>query len=151
MKYGFYKLQSVCDWYREVTADIGMHADLVQYWIGVAALLASPIAPHFAEHIWRGILQHPTTIAAMRPDPLIPLLPAPPRLLLPTLGTQLALRLVLIELVAQPVNLLLELPKPSAPRKVRLRQLQSFHRVFVKGMYTEDEDVKEGEDTEPLR
>ena len=81
MKYSFYELQSVCDWYREVTADIGVHADLVRYWIGVAALLALPIMPHFAEHIWRGILQHPTMIAAMRPDPLIPLPPAPPRLL----------------------------------------------------------------------
>jgi leucyl-tRNA synthetase len=70
MKYGFYELQSVRDWYREVTADIGMHADLVRYWIGVAALLASPIAPHFAEHIWRGILQHPTTIQrALWPTP----------------------------------------------------------------------------------
>jgi leucyl-tRNA synthetase len=56
MKYGFYELQSARDWYREVTADIGMHADLVRYWITVAAILASPIAPHFAEHIWRGIL-----------------------------------------------------------------------------------------------
>ena len=70
MKYGFYELQSARDWYREVTADIGMHADLVRYWIGVAALLASPIAPHFAEHIWRGILQHPTTIQrALWPTP----------------------------------------------------------------------------------
>jgi leucyl-tRNA synthetase len=69
-KYGFYELQSARDWYREVTADIGMHADLVRYWIGVAALLASPIAPHFAEHIWRGILQHPTTIQrALWPTP----------------------------------------------------------------------------------
>ena len=70
MKYGFYELQSARDWYREVTADIGMHADLVRYWIGVAALLATPIAPHFAEHIWRGILQHPSTIQrALWPTP----------------------------------------------------------------------------------
>ena len=69
-KFGFYELQSARDWYREVTADIGMHADLVRYWITVAALLASPIAPHFAEHIWRGILQHPTSIQrALWPTP----------------------------------------------------------------------------------
>ena len=66
MKFGFYELQSARDWYREVTADIGMHADLVRYWISVAAVLASPIAPHFAEHIWRGILQHPTSIQNAR-------------------------------------------------------------------------------------
>ena len=78
MKYGFYELQSVRDWYREVTADIGMHADLVRYWIGVAALLASPIAPHFAEHIWRGILQHPTTIQrALWPTPARPAVDTP--------------------------------------------------------------------------
>lgn len=29
-----------------------MHADLVKYWIRNAALLVTPIAPHFAEHIW---------------------------------------------------------------------------------------------------
>jgi leucyl-tRNA synthetase len=70
MKYGFYELQSARDWYREVTADIGMHADLVKYWISVAALLATPIAPHFAEHIWRGILHHPTSIQrALWPTP----------------------------------------------------------------------------------
>jgi len=72
-KYGFYELQSARDWYREVTADIGMHADLVRYWITVAALLATPIAPHFAEHIWRGILQHPTSIQrALWPTPAQP-------------------------------------------------------------------------------
>jgi leucyl-tRNA synthetase len=70
MKYGFYELQSARDWYREVTADIGMHADLVRYWIRVAALLATPIAPHFAEHIWRGILHQPTSIQrALWPTP----------------------------------------------------------------------------------
>jgi leucyl-tRNA synthetase len=73
MKYGFYELQSARDWYREVTADIGMHADLVRYWISVAALLATPIAPHFAEHIWRGILHHPTSIQrALWPTPSQP-------------------------------------------------------------------------------
>jgi leucyl-tRNA synthetase len=73
MKYGFYELQSARDWYREVTADVGMHADLVRYWIQISALLISPIAPHFAEHIWRGILAHPTSIQRARwPTPLQP-------------------------------------------------------------------------------
>jgi leucyl-tRNA synthetase len=66
LKYGFYELQSARDWYREVTADVGMHADLVRYWIQISALLASPIAPHFADHIWRGILAHPTSIQLAR-------------------------------------------------------------------------------------
>jgi len=70
LKYGFYELQSARDWYREVTADIGMHADLVRYWIRTAALLVTPIAPHFAEHIYTGILQSPTSIQnALWPTP----------------------------------------------------------------------------------
>src|ERR1700722_10868357 len=52
LKYGFYEFQTARDWYREVTSDVGMHAELVMYWIRSAALVASPIAPHFAEHIW---------------------------------------------------------------------------------------------------
>ncbi|KIY48536.1 leucyl-tRNA synthetase [Fistulina hepatica ATCC 64428] len=66
LKYGFYELQSARDWYREVTADVGMHADLVLRWIRVAALLASPVAPHFAEHIWTSILKTPTSIQLAR-------------------------------------------------------------------------------------
>lgn len=39
-----------------------MHRELVQYWIRNAALLVAPIAPHFAEHIWSGILQENQSI-----------------------------------------------------------------------------------------
>jgi len=41
-----------------------MHAELVRCWIRVivATLLSSLLALHFAEHIWRRILQHPTSI-----------------------------------------------------------------------------------------
>ena len=66
LKYGFYELQSARDWYREVTLDGGMHADLVKYWIRVLAILASPIAPHFAEHVYSFILQSPTSIQLAR-------------------------------------------------------------------------------------
>ena len=62
LKYGFYELQSARDWYREVTAESGMHKDLVLYWIRISALLATPVAPHFAEHIWSDILQEPKSI-----------------------------------------------------------------------------------------
>lgn len=73
MKFGFYELQSARDWYREVTTDIGMHADLVMYWIKVAALLITPIAPHFAEHIWTAILKEPKSIQlALWPTPARP-------------------------------------------------------------------------------
>jgi len=66
LKYGFYELQSARDWYREVTSDAGMHRDLVLYWIRVAALVITPLAPHFAEHIHSGILRAPTSVQNAR-------------------------------------------------------------------------------------
>ncbi|KAF8622600.1 hypothetical protein AX15_006860 [Amanita polypyramis BW_CC] len=66
LKYGFYELQSARDWYREVTTDVGMHVDLVLYWIRISALLVSPIAPHFAEHIYQSILGVPTSVQNAR-------------------------------------------------------------------------------------
>lgn len=73
LKYGFYELQTARDWYREVTSDIGVHGELVHYWIRISALLASPIAPHFAEHIWTSILHEPKSIQLARwPEPSRP-------------------------------------------------------------------------------
>ncbi|KIK94180.1 hypothetical protein PAXRUDRAFT_828265 [Paxillus rubicundulus Ve08.2h10] len=70
LKYGFYEFQNIRDWYREVTADVGMHVDLVKYWIRVSALLVTPFAPHFAEHIWTEFLKEPKSIQLARwPDP----------------------------------------------------------------------------------
>ena len=62
LKYGFYELQSARDWYREVTSDVGMHHDLVQWWIRVATLLILPIAPHFSEHIWSTVLKESKSV-----------------------------------------------------------------------------------------
>lgn len=56
LKYGFYEFQTARDLYREATADVGMHRDLVVSWIRTQALLITPLAPHFAEHVWTGIL-----------------------------------------------------------------------------------------------
>lgn len=71
LKYGFYEIQSARDWYREVTAESGgMHADLVLYWIRVATLLITPVAPHFAEHVWTGVLKEPKSVQlALWPEP----------------------------------------------------------------------------------
>lgn len=77
LKYGFYELQTSRDWYREVTQDIGMHADLVMYWIRIASLLAAPIAPHFAEHIYSTTLKAPNSIQqALWPTPSEPVDPS---------------------------------------------------------------------------
>ena len=70
LKYGFFELQSSRDWYREVTADVGMHADLTEWWIRTAALLVLPIAPHFSEHVWSTILKEPKSVQlALWPEP----------------------------------------------------------------------------------
>ncbi|KDR74066.1 hypothetical protein GALMADRAFT_141803 [Galerina marginata CBS 339.88] len=72
-KFGFYDFQSTRDWYREVTAKVGMHADLVLYWIRNAALLVTPIAPHFTEHIWSSTLKQPKSVqTALWPVPANP-------------------------------------------------------------------------------
>jgi len=62
LKYGFYKLQSMRDWYLKVTSDACMQVDLITHWIRIAALLVTPTAPHFSEHIWPSILKNPQSI-----------------------------------------------------------------------------------------
>ena len=65
------KLHEIWNW--GVPLDVRMHADLVKYWISVLAILASPIAPHFAEHVYSVILQSPTSIQPARwPTPKEP-------------------------------------------------------------------------------
>ena len=59
-------MQTARDWYCAVTCDIGMHKDLVLYWIRTAALLVAPIAPHFTEHIWSSTLCNRTSIQLVR-------------------------------------------------------------------------------------
>ena len=50
-----------------------MHADLVKHWIEIAALLATPIAPHFTEHLWSTVLVKPQSIQlASWPTPASP-------------------------------------------------------------------------------
>ena len=73
LKFGFYEFQSIRDWYREVTSEVGMHRDLVLYWVRIASLLVTPIAPHFSEHVWTGILQEPSSVQlATWPTPATP-------------------------------------------------------------------------------
>jgi leucyl-tRNA synthetase len=70
LKFGFYEIQSARDRYRDVTTDIGMHADLITYFIRTSALLVCPIAPHFAEHLWSTLLKEPQSIqSALYPTP----------------------------------------------------------------------------------
>ncbi|KZT56367.1 leucyl-tRNA synthetase [Calocera cornea HHB12733] len=73
LKYGFYELQSARDSYREMTADAGMHADLIEYFIRISALLVQPVAPHYAEHVWSTVLKEPKSVQlALWPAPSKP-------------------------------------------------------------------------------
>ncbi|KAI5118474.1 hypothetical protein M0805_003735 [Coniferiporia weirii] len=73
LKYGFFEMQMARDWYREVTSDVGMNAELVKYWIRISCLLITPIAPHFADHIWSEVLGESTTVQrALWPVPMRP-------------------------------------------------------------------------------
>lgn len=63
LKSGLFDLQAARDYYRDSTAHtVGMHKDLVLRYIEVQALLLSPIAPHFAEYLWREILEKDNSI-----------------------------------------------------------------------------------------
>jgi leucyl-tRNA synthetase len=54
LKTGLFDYQNARNWYRDVTGD--MHRDLAIRFIETQALLMAPIAPHWAEFIWREVL-----------------------------------------------------------------------------------------------
>lgn len=55
LRTGFFEVQAARDKYRELCSEDGMHKDLVYEYIGIQALLMSPICPHVAEHVWEMI------------------------------------------------------------------------------------------------
>lgn len=63
LKAGLFDFQAARDYYRDSTASsVGMHRDLVLRYIETQALLLVPIAPHFAEYMWRDILKKTTSV-----------------------------------------------------------------------------------------
>lgn len=65
---GFYDLQSARDWYREQcrAAGVGMHHSLARRFVYLQALLVAPIAPHWAEGVWRHLLHEDSSIQNAR-------------------------------------------------------------------------------------
>ncbi|KAL1875957.1 hypothetical protein VTK73DRAFT_9668 [Phialemonium thermophilum] len=80
IKSGFYDIQTARDWYREQcrATGVGMHADLIRRFIQLQALLITPIAPHWAESVWRELLNEKSSIQ----NALFPTVPAPDTALL---------------------------------------------------------------------
>ncbi|EDO17141.1 hypothetical protein Kpol_1072p11 [Vanderwaltozyma polyspora DSM 70294] len=55
LKYGLFDFQAARDYYRESSET--MHKDLVLRYIETQVLMLAPIAPHFAEYIYREVLK----------------------------------------------------------------------------------------------
>lgn len=153
LKYGFYELQSARDWYREVTADVGMHKDLVLWWIRTAALLATPVAPHFAESIWTDILKEPKSIQlALFPEPSAPVEPPILEAGLYMRGTLKTIRdaettlLKMMQKAAKGKKVIESAFDPKKPKSVRVYVANSFPEWqnvsvdVVKGAYDEATD-----------
>ncbi|ODV74633.1 leucine--tRNA ligase CDC60 [Cyberlindnera jadinii NRRL Y-1542] len=60
LKTGLFDYQTARDYYREASAT--MHRDLVLRYIETQVLLLTPVAPHFADYVWREVLGKKTTI-----------------------------------------------------------------------------------------
>lgn len=68
---GFYDMISVKDYYRDSCTKngINMSKELIYKWMEYELIIISPIIPHWADNIWRFILNKPNTIVnAKWPD-----------------------------------------------------------------------------------
>lgn len=57
LKTGFYDLQAARDEYRFSCGSAGMNRDLVWRFMDVQTRLITPICPHYAEYVWRELLE----------------------------------------------------------------------------------------------
>ncbi|KAM3163729.1 Leucyl-tRNA synthetase [Lachancea thermotolerans] len=64
LKTGLFDLQTARDYYRE-SCEV-MHRDLVLRYIEFQVLVLAPIAPHFAEYIWREVLGNTKSVQITR-------------------------------------------------------------------------------------
>uniref|UniRef100_A0A7R9UHB7 leucine--tRNA ligase n=1 Tax=Pinguiococcus pyrenoidosus TaxID=172671 RepID=A0A7R9UHB7_9STRA len=64
LKAGFFEMRLARDRYRDwaVQTGAGMHAGLLRRWIEASVIMLSPFCPHWAEHIWRSVMGHTTTV-----------------------------------------------------------------------------------------
>jgi len=62
LQFGFHVFQNTFADYRKMTEDSGMQKDLVFKFLETLVLLITPIAPHFAEHIWTNLLEKPSSV-----------------------------------------------------------------------------------------
>lgn len=74
LKSGLFDFQTARDYYRDSTSHgAGMHRDLILRYIEIQALLLTPVAPHFAEYLWRDVLKKNTSVQnELFPEPSQP-------------------------------------------------------------------------------
>ncbi|KAJ1664536.1 cytosolic leucyl tRNA synthetase [Coemansia sp. RSA 1813] len=66
LKSGFYDFVNLRNWYVEFTSARGMNPALVRKWIDRQVLLISPIAPHWAEQVWKTVMGNNGSIMDLR-------------------------------------------------------------------------------------
>ncbi|KAJ2672070.1 cytosolic leucyl tRNA synthetase [Coemansia spiralis] len=66
LKCGFHDFTNIRGWYMKYTITTGMHSALVRKWIERQVLLISPIASHWAEHVWKTIMGNSNSIMDFR-------------------------------------------------------------------------------------
>ncbi|KAI5966828.1 CDC60 [Candida pseudojiufengensis] len=74
LKYGLFDFQIARDFYREsVNSSIKMHKDLVLKYIEYQALMLAPVAPHFAEYLYKEVINKKGSVqTAQFPKPSKP-------------------------------------------------------------------------------
>lgn len=58
LKSGLFDYQTARDYYRDSTSAEGMHKDLVLRYVETQTLMLQPIAPHFADYVYREVLKN---------------------------------------------------------------------------------------------
>ncbi|KAJ2220697.1 cytosolic leucyl tRNA synthetase, partial [Coemansia sp. RSA 518] len=66
LKSGFYEFIKSREWYVNVTADTGMHPQLLRKYITRQVIQLCPITPHWAEHIWKTVVGNTSSIMDAR-------------------------------------------------------------------------------------
>jgi len=62
LKAAFYDLQSARDAWRVACGGGGLHASLVRPYLDASTRALAPIAPHWADHMWRSVLGNASTV-----------------------------------------------------------------------------------------
>ncbi|PAA92139.1 hypothetical protein BOX15_Mlig025338g2 [Macrostomum lignano] len=66
VKTGVFELMAARDRYMQLCADSGLHSGLIIRYIEVQLVIMSPLCPHISDHLWRNVLNKPSSILRER-------------------------------------------------------------------------------------